>query len=386
MKILILGGAGIVGRAVVKDLVSQKDVSQVVIADVNIKKAEKFLDKLNHKKGSCRYLDISDTKALIELMKGFDVVGNCIYWGYLYPITQAAIAAKVSIADLGGMYYGTLKQMELGPSAENAGITILSGCGSSPGINNVLARYAAEKLDQVNEIHIRAGGCTPTPGSPPPRGAEMTVKTFLDEMSMKPMLYENGKLKEGAPLSGREIVRFPDPVGEKACYYSLHTELLTLPKFIQGVKTVSVKVPFPEEELARLRPLTEMGFVETTPVLWEGKEIVPRQFTEHILSRKEEDIEEEGSEIDSTVMWVTGIKDSVMTKYTFEYYVEHEKKWGNLKTASGMAIGLLMLGRNQIRMKGFAAPEQCIDPHVLLDEIKARGFEFREIEEKIRSF
>ena len=134
MKILVVGGrgAGIVGKAAVKDLATQEDVSQIVIGDLNIKKAETFS---TIKKVTVRYIDILDKQALIEMMGSFDVVGNYVYWGYLYQITQAAIEARVSVADLGGMYYGTLKQMQLCASAKEVGITVLSGCGSSPGIS-----------------------------------------------------------------------------------------------------------------------------------------------------------------------------------------------------------------------------------------------------------
>jgi hypothetical protein len=36
-------------------------------------------------------------------------------------------------------------------------------------------------------------------------------------------------------------------------------------------------------------------------------------------------------------------------------------------------------------MRGFAAPEQCIDPSAMIQEMKNRGFFFREIEEKTRT-
>jgi hypothetical protein len=42
-----------------------------------------------------------------------------------------------------------------------------------------------------------------------------------------------------------------------------------------------------------------------------------------------------------------------------------------------------MLGRGQITMRGFAAPEQCINPIDFIKELKKRGFAFREIEERI---
>ena len=112
MKILVLGGSGIVGRAVLKDLESQKDVSKIVIGDLNVAKAEKFLSQLKSKKISFQYVDVSDHKKLVKTMRGFDVVGNCVYYGTLLDITQAAIEAGVHVADLGGMFHMTKKQMK----------------------------------------------------------------------------------------------------------------------------------------------------------------------------------------------------------------------------------------------------------------------------------
>lgn len=208
MKILVLGGSGIVGRAVVKDLTEQKDVSQIVIMDLNVAKAKKFVSKLKSRRVSVHSIDVSDHAKLIEAMRGFDAVGNCVYYGTLLEVTQAAIEAKVHVADLGGMFHMTKKQMKLDGPAKKAGITILPCCGSGPGVNNVLARYGADKLDQVDEIHIRTGGVAPSPGSPPLKGPGMTIRTVLDEFAMNPIVYEKGKFKEVPPLSGREIVKF----------------------------------------------------------------------------------------------------------------------------------------------------------------------------------
>jgi nucleoside-diphosphate-sugar epimerase len=50
VKILVLGGAGIVGKAITKDLVAQPDVSKVVIGDINVRRAENYLDHLGSSK------------------------------------------------------------------------------------------------------------------------------------------------------------------------------------------------------------------------------------------------------------------------------------------------------------------------------------------------
>ena len=163
MKILVLGGSGIVGRAVVKDLAAQSDVSRIVIGDVNVSKAKKFIAQLKTKKASVQHIDVSDHEKLVRAMKGFDVVGNCVYYGTLLDITRAAIEAGVHVADLGGMFHMTKKQMKFDGQAKKAGVTVLCCCGSGPGLNNVLARYGADQLDRVDEIHIRAGGVAPAP-------------------------------------------------------------------------------------------------------------------------------------------------------------------------------------------------------------------------------
>jgi saccharopine dehydrogenase (NAD+, L-lysine-forming) len=385
MKILVLGGSGLVGRAAVKDLAEQEDVSQVVIGDLNVARAEKFLDKLKSKKVSVQRVDVSDYQKLVQLMKGFDMVGNCVYYGALQEVTRAAIEANAHVVDPGGMFHGTKRQMELDGPAKEAGVTILPCCGSGPGINNVLARCGADKLDRVDEIHIRAGAAAPSPGSPSVKGPGMTIRTVLDEYTMNPIIFENGRYKEVPILSGKEIVKFPESIGEHPTCFSLHTEPLTLGMNIKGVKVVTLKIVFPDEEVETIKPLIELGLTSTDPMEWEGKKVTPRQVLDQILASREQEEEEQGSEICATVLWVTGLKDGKPTKLTYEYWVEHEKQWGNTKTGVPFAIGLLMLGRGQITMRGFAAPEQCINPADFIKELKKRDFIIKEIEERVQT-
>jgi lysine 6-dehydrogenase len=384
MKILLLGGAGIVGRAVIKDLVSQDDVSQVIVGDLELERVRKYIQMLNTNKVEVKTIDVTDHRALVELMKGCDVVGNSTYWKFCIPVSKAAIEAKVHVVDIGGMFYETQKQMGLDEEAKKANITMLSGCGSGPGINNVLARYGADNLDQVDEIVMYCGGSAPSPNGPPPKGPGMTIRTVLDEFTMKPVVWENGKFVEVPPLSGKEVVRFSEPIGEKTTYCSLHTELATLPIFIAGVKRVVLKVVFPEKEIAEIQPLIDMGLTRTDPILWEGKEVTPRQLLDAILVAKEQKMEDEGSQIAATLMTVSGVKAGIPTKLTYEYWVEQEKKWGNKKTGVPFAIGMLMLARGEFTQRGFAAPEH-LNPVAFIDELKKREFVFKETKETTRS-
>jgi lysine 6-dehydrogenase len=384
MKILVLGGSGIVGRAITKDLVNQSDVSKVVMGDLNIKRGEKFLQLLGSPKASVERIDVTDHDNLVKTMKGYDVIANCVYYNTILQVSKAAIEAKAHIVDLGGFFYGTIKQMEMDEEIKKAGITLLHGCGSGPGVNNVLARYAANKLDRVDQIHIRAGGVAPSPGSPPPKGAGMTIRTVIDEYTWNPMVYDHAEYKKMPCVSGKEIVRFPDPIGLKPTYYSLHSEPLTLGKYIKGVKVVDIKVVFPDEEVQKLTPLIEFGLTSQEPIDFKGHSIVPREFIDRVLAAQEQEEEEQGSEFCATVLWVSGEKNEEPVKLTYEFMIEHEKRWGNTKTGVPFSIGVLMIGRGEITKRGFTVPEECIDPVKFIKEMKTRGFTFREVEERMR--
>ena len=384
MKILVLGGSGIVGKAITKDLVAQPDVSEIVIGDLNVKRGEKYLERLGSPKASVKKVDVNHHEELVKQMKGFDVIANCVYYNTILQVTQAAIEAKVHVVDLGGFFHGTIKQMEKDEDLKKAGITLLHGCGSGPGMNNVLARYGASKLDRVDEIHIRAGGVAPSPGSPPLKGAGMTIRTVIDEYTWNPMIYDHGEYKKMPCIHGKEMVRFPDPIGLKPTYYSLHSEPLTLGKYIKGVKAVDIKVVFPDEEIAKLSPLIEFGLTSQEPIDFQGQPVVPRQFIDRVLAAQEQEEDEQGSEFCASVLWMTGEKNKEPVKLTYEFMVEHEKRWGNTKTGVPFSVGVLMIGRGQITKRGFTVPEEAVDPVKFIQEVKKRGFTFKEKEEIIR--
>jgi len=81
---------------------------------------------------------------------------------------------------------------------------------------------------------------------------------------------------------------------------------------------------------------------------------------------------------------VTGEKNKEPVKSTYEYMVEHDKRWGNTKTGVPLSVGVLMIGRGEITKRGFTVPEECIDPVKFIEEVKKRGFTFTETEERVR--
>lgn len=268
MKAFVLGGCGAMGRAIVRDLSENSAVKSVVIGDIDSSKAKRFAKEVASPKVSVKKVDITDFEGLVKAMKGTTVVANASWYEFNVEVMKAALQAGCHYVDLGGLYHVTKKQMKLDKAFKKAGLTAVLGIGASPGITNVLAGYGASKLDSVDEIHIRTG-------SKGGGGFAYSAKTILDELTLAPVLFENGKFNTVEPLSGKERYRLPSPVDEVEGFYSIHSEIATLPFTIRGVKTVTFRVAFSPSLVQKVNILLELGLLNDNPVPMKGFKVSP---------------------------------------------------------------------------------------------------------------
>ncbi len=148
MKALLLG-CGEMGEEALRDLYEFGHFNELLIGTRTVSKAHLVIDTLkpNTTKISVHEIDASDIKSLAELMEGCAVAVNCIGPNYKYelPIAFAAIRAKVNLVDINDEYEVTPKMYDLHNDAVKENILIIVGLGGCPGIDNVLARSAANQ-------------------------------------------------------------------------------------------------------------------------------------------------------------------------------------------------------------------------------------------------
>ena len=156
MKIVVLGGCGTVGATAVGDLVSDDTFSEIVVADKNIEKARGLVSKLDSDKLSAVFVDVADAKSLRKVIEGASLVLNVVgpFYRFAEPITNAVIEEGINCVDICDDYDATMKLLEMDEEAREAGITVLTGMGSSPGLANLLAKFGSSQLDETEEIHI----------------------------------------------------------------------------------------------------------------------------------------------------------------------------------------------------------------------------------------
>ena len=92
MKAIVLGGCGFLGLSLVTYLKEQADISKILVTDIREDRLKELLAWLDDKKFSAKVLDINDYNAVVEAIKGYDVVLNVAYSGEKLPVAKAAPA------------------------------------------------------------------------------------------------------------------------------------------------------------------------------------------------------------------------------------------------------------------------------------------------------
>ena len=164
MRIIVIGGAGKMACISVQDLAQDKRVDEVVIADLNLEQAKEVADYINSPKIEIKKVDVNDREGLVELLKGSDACLNGTVYYTNLAVMEACLEAGVHYTDMGGLFFTTHKQLELSDRYAEKGISAVLGMGSAPGVPNLQARYAADRLDTIESIKI-FDGIMPPPTS-----------------------------------------------------------------------------------------------------------------------------------------------------------------------------------------------------------------------------
>ncbi|HEV3400077.1 MAG TPA: saccharopine dehydrogenase NADP-binding domain-containing protein, partial [Actinomycetes bacterium] len=164
MRVLVVGGAGAMGRWTVRDLTESEGVDEVVVADLDGARAREAAGWSAARSGSngtaqvsALALDAGDPDALRRAFDGADVVCNCAVFSLNLLVMEACADTGTHYVDLGGLFHTTRRQLTLHDRFVAAGVTAVVGMGGSPGITNVLAALAARDLAVVTDVEVRLG-------------------------------------------------------------------------------------------------------------------------------------------------------------------------------------------------------------------------------------
>src|SRR5437868_13604677 len=131
MRMLVLG-AGLQGSACAYDLLQNKDVSEVRLADLHTGHLPDFLAPYSGKRLIPTPLDVRDRDAVRALMREADAVMSAIPYYFNLPLAKHAVAGGAHFCDLGGNTELGFEQKAPDPEPPATGRTTSRHSGRAP--------------------------------------------------------------------------------------------------------------------------------------------------------------------------------------------------------------------------------------------------------------
>jgi lysine 6-dehydrogenase len=374
MKVLVLGGAGAVCQHTTRDLAQTSNFDDIIVADYNLDAAQALVTEIGDARLRPVKLDAGDYDELLRACQGADVVVNGLPFKYDLPVTRACVEAGVN-----GLDVSTEEtQWDYDAAARDKDVLFIPGVGATPGITNVMARRAADQLDQVREIQINfaAFRCpAPAPG---------LLRTFIWEFHPEidsRIYYRDGEFHQVGPFEGLKMVDFPGPIGVQEVCYIPHPETRTMPESL-GAEAVSVHGCFPPHAMRLAKTMLEAGLYSEQTMQIKGIEATPVDMMYEILLRLPETKE--------TPLWAYGLVVEVFGQregrdVKIKLWNRHPgmEEWGGKAAyyrniAIPLSIGAQMIARGDVTTRGVVPPETALDPGVFFSELARRDIEIHE--------
>jgi saccharopine dehydrogenase (NAD+, L-lysine-forming) len=384
LKILILGGYGAMAQSTVPDLLSSPDVERVGIAGRSETRAKSFAAAQRDDRAVGVPLDARDSTSLVRELKRWDCVIHSSWYDLNVPVMEAAIGAGVHYCDLGGLYHQTLRQLQLDRKARDAGVTCVLGIGSTPGTMNVMGAYGASQLDRVHKVLLRSSGAVVSGGEPGRFVPPYAIRTIFDEFSMEAPILRGGKIQFVPALSGLERSEFPPPVGVVEGYYTIHSELATMPKTIgKGVQEMDFIVAFPPPFRQTIETMVRLGLASRDEIQVEGMKVRPYDVTSTAIDALPKPKEPE-LDVDIQRCVLVGEKDGNPVTLRYEAITWPHKQWnvggGVVDTGVPPSIAAQWMVKGRTKGPGVLPPEVAFDPEPYFADLSAQGRGIRVME------
>jgi saccharopine dehydrogenase (NAD+, L-lysine-forming) len=405
MSKILLIGAGAQGGPCASILSRDKDVSEIVLGDINLELAKKVREKIGSEKITVEKLDASKTEEVEEAAKGVDAVINLTLTAFDMNIMKAALQSGAHYIDTSfgepdlmdirardNILSQIIEKRPLSYDKEfkEAGLTALLGCGVSPGTTNVIARYICDKMDRVEEIRIRYGGRAIEESKEVVKAWTPTWSPFraLWGYSIEPMVFEDGHYRKHPIFSSPEEYPFPEPVGPVLLSYHQHQEPITLPHFIgKGIRYCDFKYPVD----ALVGAFVKMGFGSPESMDVNGVKVAPRDVllklvrppVNSFLAEDEAGIRKQLDRLTLIVVEVKGTMSGKATTYSVvcpnSFYTSTEERlrvYNKLGTAiTSVALPAVIGAKmciNGDTDKGVICAE-CLDPEMFFKMVTEMG-------------
>jgi len=268
MKKITVLGAGMVGRAIARDLAKDHKVTSVDLDEGNLY----LLSQYDIETVSA---DLSDPEVIKKVIHDADVVVGAVPGFMGYKTVESVIKAGKNIVDIS---FFPEDSKPLDAVAKENGVTALLDFGVAPGLSNLWFGNQYAK-GNVKFLECMVGGLPAERKYPFQYKAPFSPVDVLEEYTRPARVKEGGRIVVREALSGSEMVDF-DGIGTLEAFYTdgLRSVLDTIP--VEDMREMTLRYP---GHIDLIKAIRHVGFLSETGIEINGVEIKPRDFAAKIL-------------------------------------------------------------------------------------------------------
>lgn len=384
MKVLVLGGCGIQGRAALYDLSRNPGIKEVISADIQpgLIHSFSFLDTAKIKSVS---LNASDSNALTSIMEdSFDVVLDFLPPQYIRSVAEAAISRGIHLVNTNYPY----DIHDLDQAAKQKGIIIIPECGLDPGIDLILYNYSRACFDEISKLNSYCGGI-------PDKAACDNPINYKISWNINAVL--RSQVRDATLISGSKMIHitssdqhdnpfihnieFPGigileaiPNGNAVHY----ADVLNLRDHLTDTGRYTLRWP---GWCSFWAPLKKLGFLRDEPIKDLPVKISPLELVAKLL---EPQLQYKDGEKDLCVMVniIEGIRMGKHQKMICSMVIERDSATGLMAMSMGVAypscIAAEMIVNGEIEKRGVLSPAVDVPCDLFLDRLATKGIKIVE--------
>lgn len=398
MRVLLVGAGG-VGEAIARMSVDKSFVEVMVLADYNLARAKEVSEKLgNAEKFPAEQVDASKQEQIEILAKKYNcnmIVNSCepkfneqiFDAAFAVGANYIDMALSLSEADAEKPYSKPAKKLGDYQFAADSkwtekGLLALVGLGVEPGMSDVFARYAVDKLgfETIDEIGVRDGANIEVRGYD--FAPNFNIWTCIEECLNPPVVYEEGKgwfCTE--PFSEPEIFTFPGGIGDVELVNVEHEEVLMIPRWLPQAKRVTFKYGLGNAFISVLKTLHMLGLDNKDKITVKGVQVAPRDVVAACLPDPAKLGDKMFGQTCAGTM-IKGKKDGEDKQFYIYQVADNEQcmaKWGCqavvAQTAFNVVIGMELMESGIWKSAGVKGPE-AFDAQPFMDRMESYGFPY----------
>jgi len=366
---LIFGANGMQGKIVSRDLMEKK--YNIFLSDLYENDIDKTLDK--YPNVSFEFLDLRDKKGTKKLIKKTkpSVVINCAEGDWNLDVYKACLETGTHVIDLGSDIPMTKEQLLMGKFFRKNNLTAITGCGSTPGITNVMLNFATRFFDKIETVETGFAWDSNIKKFVVP----FSIPSIVEEFTDPAQIIQNGKMINKIPLESLIEREFRE-IGKQKCFFVRHPETYTFYLFCRnkGVKNVKFYAGFPEHSFEAIANFIEFGLGSTEKIMVDDIEVEPVK----VLSQTLRKVELPNGYEEKENLWVEILGKNGQEKKTvlMECIVNTLPGWEeagcNIDTGLTTSIIAEMIKDGKIIKHGSFTPENVVPVEEFFKKIKER--------------